>query len=451
MRLDKLRLVGEFVVPRVNIRLMAVIACMAALPGCENIAEVGSEFNQSYKETLREFDKSFGKNEPVPVATIEEKKDEVVVLLNRRDAKRFQGRLAKLGFRPGPVDGILGSQTIRAMNRYQTAFGLTKSKHISSNLLSHLYAMSENGAEKKPEPTQLLSYSPEAPPSPVKLTAVDLPAYLPGTTFIYSNGDTERVLGAKDLVVRWGRSDGTTFSAHRNFLLPKSYWTSGKQRGTAKISGKPDKLWPHREGSAVSFEAKVTMQQGSDAGSTKRRTDQWRCQNNGTEQVSVDAGTFDTQVLVCSRGADPTSPEIVRTWYYAKDVGHYVRFVEVQPEIDTTESIDLVAIRPGALSWPPIVRAALTRALVHALEKAEETARLPWTSSGVKTRVTIKAKSKFVADDGKTCRRFTQIWLENGQQRNFPAIACKSPSGKWSIPGLESNTANSLATSGGLS
>ena len=435
--------------------MMAVIACVATLPGCKIISQVSSEFSQSYKETVRAFDKSFGKSNPTPVATIEETeetKDEIVVL-DRRAAKRFQARLAKLGFRPGPVDGILGSQTTRAMNRYQTAFGLNISNKISSNFLNHLHAMSENGAAEKPAPTQLLSYSPSqrSPPPPATLTTYDLPAYQSGTTFIYSNGDTEKVLSAKDSIVQWGRNDGMTFSAHRNFLLPRSYWTSGKERGTAKVSGAPEKLWPCNRGKTVSFEAKLTMQQGNDPSSTKRRVDQWLCKNDGIEEVSVEAGTFETQVLVCSRGADPASPEIVRTWYYAKDVGHYVRFVEVQPEIDTTESIDLVAIRPGALTWPPIVRAALTRALVHALEKAEDSARMPWTSSGVKTQVTIEAKSRFVAENAKACRRFIHIWSEDGHSQSFPAVACKSTTGKWSIPGPESTTMDSLATSGGLS
>jgi hypothetical protein len=193
------------------------------------------------------------------------------------------------------------------------------------------------------------------------------------------------------------------------------------------------------------------MQKGDDPDSTERRIDRWRCRNDGNKDITVRAGTFKTLVLVCTREANADSPEIVRTWYYAKSVRHYVRFVERNPQSDTTSSVDLVAIRPGAPGWPPIMRAALARAVVHALEMEGPSSRMPWTSSGVTARVTIEAKSRFVGDDGRQCRRFVQIWSKDGQRRHYPAVACQTAPGKWIIPGLESKTANSLATSGALS
>ena len=193
------------------------------------------------------------------------------------------------------------------------------------------------------------------------------------------------------------------------------------------------------------------MQRGDKSDSTKRWVDQWRCRKDGRRNITVGAGTFETLVLACRRGTNAASPETVRTWYYAKIIRHYVRFVESYPERNTTTSVDLVAVRPGAPSWPPIVRAALARAVVHALEMKGNKSRMPWTSSGVNTRVIIEAKSRFVADDGKPCRRFMQIWSEDSRRRYYPAIACKTALGRWTIPGLESSSANSLATSGALS
>ena len=274
---------------------------------------------------------------------------------------------------------------------------------------------------------------------------------MPGTSFIYSNGSTERVVSAKDHVAQWARGDGTTYSAHRNFLLPKSYWVSDDKRGTAAISAAADKLWPVRKGDKISFSAKITMQVGDNPNSTRRRTDQWHCRNDGNRNITVEAGSFETLVLVCWREAKSASPEIVRTWYYAKSVRHYVRFVESNAARNSTSIVDLVAIRPGAPGWPPIMRAALARAVVHALEMKGDKSRMPWTSSGANTQVTIEAKSRFVAVDGRPCRRFKQIWLANGLRRHYPAVACKTASGKWTIPGLESKTANSLATSGKVS
>jgi peptidoglycan hydrolase-like protein with peptidoglycan-binding domain len=446
-----------------------VIAIAAGLTGCENLSDIRSEFSQSYKETLSAFDKEFSGKKAKPTPIVVEEKEEIIVL-NRRAVRRLQAQLKKLGFRPGPIDGIMGGQTVRAVKKYKTAFALPASKDISAKFLRHLEGMSGREMAEELAPPQLqqkkaaeLATLPLSTRSGVsartrlsartrtKLAPSDFPTYLAGTSFVYSNGETERVLGEKDLIVRWARGDGSTYSAFRNFLLPKSYWTDGKERGTAKVAGAPDAFWPRQEGAQVSFQAKMTMQHGNDPNSTSRRVDFWRCENNGSENITVEAGTFETFVLVCNRGADPGSPEVIRTWYYAPSVRHYVRFVEVHSESDTTESIDLVAIRPGALSWPPIVRAALTRALVHALEMPGEASRMPWTSSGVNTKVTIEAKSRFESDDGESCRKFVQIWQENNVQRHYPAIACKNASGKWAIPGLDSKTANSLATTGDLS
>ena len=251
--------------------------------------------------------------------------------------------------------------------------------------------------------------------------------------------------------MNWIRSDGTTYTAHRNFLLPWSNWASNKQRGTAKISEAADALWPLRKGTEVAFLANTTVQRRDNPDSTERRVDRWYCRNDGRRDITVGAGTFETLVFVCRRGSQPGFPEVVRTWYYAKDVRHYVRFVESDLERQTTREVDLVAVRPGAPDWPPIVRDALARAVVHALETPETESQMLWTSSGVNTRVTIEAKSRFVARSGRPCRQFKQIWSENGRHRHYPALACKTTAGTWQIPGLKSNKMDLLVISGEMS
>lgn len=433
---------------RAGKRSVAMILCVASLAACENLSQLGTELRQTYDQTLISIDKSLNDND-LSANGITAKEKEEIVTLDRPAMRRLQVRLAKLGFRPGPADGILGSRTVTAINRYQSRFALTVTASISRGFLNHLEMMTETKLSGHPlSPPRRQSALPELP---IIMASDDLPTYLPGTSFIYSKGETERVLGEKDFVVRWARGDGTTYSTHRNFLLPKSYWTSGSERGTVTTSGTPDELWPLREGSEISFSAKVTMQNGNDPHSTEQRVDLWRCRNDGSQTVTVKAGTFETLLLVCSRGEDPASPDLVRTWYYSKAVRHYVRFVETDPGSDTIKSADLVAIRPGALNWPPIMRAALSRALVHALEMPSESSQMPWTSSGVNTHVTIEAKSRFIDDDGRQCRRFEQIWSENGHRRHYPAAACKTSAGKWTIPGLEGSSANSIATTGDVS
>ena len=448
MLLKIFRLAEETGAARAGIRSVAMVLCVASLAACENLSELGSELRRTYDETLLSLDKSLNNNDLLSNGLTAKEQREIVTL-DRPAVRRLQVRLAKLGFRPGPADGILGSRTVTAINSYQSRFALTVTASISRGFLNHLETMTE-GKLAGP-PLSPLRQQSGLPDSPINLASDDFPTYLPGTSFIYSNGETERVLGEKDFVVRWARGDGTTYSTHRNFLLPKSYWTSGSERGTVTTSGTPDELWPFREGSEISFSAKVTMQNGNDPDSTERRVDLWRCRNDGSRMVTVKAGTFETLLLVCSRGENPAAPDLVRTWYYSKAVRHYVRFVETDPGSDTIKSADLVAIRPGALNWPPIVRAALARALIHALEMPNDSSQMPWTSSGVNTHVTIEAKSRFIDNDGRQCRRFEQIWSENGHRRHYPAAACKTTAGKWTIPGLEGGSATSIATSGDVS
>lgn len=420
-------------------RVLAALACLATLAGCENLADLESGLREK-------LDNAFGASDTASAPRSGYAREgaqggEVIVILDRPAAKTLQAQLARRGFRPGPVDGIVGRNTVRAIRRYQAANGLPVTGRVSLQLMEHLEGTS--GGRRTPAKA--------AAKAPVNLASGDFPTYLPGTSFSYSNGDTERIVSTKGSVIRWVRGDGTTFSAYRNFLLPKLYWTSEEERGTARISGDAEDLWPVHEGEEVSFFAKITMQDGDDPDSTRQRNEHWRCRNEGSRTVSVKAGTFETLVFVCRGGETAAAADIVRTWYYAKSVRHYVRFEETVAGIDTTESVDLVAIRPGAPDWPPIMRAALARAVVHALEMKGDDSRMPWTSSGVKAHVTIEAKSRFMAHDGRPCRHFVQIWSEGGRQRHYPAVACKSALGKWAIPGLPNQSVNALATTGRVS
>jgi hypothetical protein len=418
-------------------KAVVTVVCVALLAGCGMLPDF--DFGSGTISASREAPAAKSPASAVSAPAAEDG----VVTLDRAATERLQTRLAELGFAPGPVDGIVGPRTIEAVRRYQTAHGLPATGEISKRLLARLKTPSvrTGGTGRRAAASR---------PS-VRLAADEYPAYQPGTTFVFSNGDVETVSGSDGATVRWRRADGATYTADRNFMLPRLHWESDAGRGAATISESVDALWPQRKGDEVAFSANVTMQRGGDPDSIVRRIDRWRCRNEGREDVVVEAGTFETVVLVCERGPDAGSPEIMRTWYYAKDVRHYVRYIDSDPQGDEARIVDLVAARPGAAGWPPIVRAALSRALVHALETPDDEARMPWTSSAVNTHVTIDALSRFVAADGSPCRRFVQVWTVDGRRWLYPAVACATAPGRWEIPGLESDTGTSLATSGGIS
>ncbi len=141
---------------RAGKRSVAVIACVAVLAGCESLPEMPDfpSFTDMRTGLSEKFNETFGAsdnsaaNETV-VANGSAAKERVVarasaggktrtVVLGRAAVKRLQVRLAKLAFRPGPADGVLGLQTARAVRRYQAAHGLPVTGRVSSEFLEHL-------------------------------------------------------------------------------------------------------------------------------------------------------------------------------------------------------------------------------------------------------------------------------------------------------------------------
>lgn len=411
-------------------RWAALIGAIVILAGCEHIPVLRGQPDEKAERPGKPATVKAPKPKVVKKADIPDKP----ATLDVATVKRLQARLAELGFNPGPIDGIVGPKTKGAVTAYQTANRLPETGGITTRLLEHLEARSAQRDGREPD-------------AAASLSTEDLPAYRAGTTFVYSDGNVERVSRTEGGVISWTRKDGTNFTARGNFLLPWSFWVTKSERGTAKVSDAPDKLWPLNGGDEVVFSAEVIVQRRDDRSSTKTRTEQWRCGNEGSRNVDVKLGSFSTVKLVCRREAGPDSPELVRTWYYAKDIGHYVRRVEEGASYGTQRTVDLLAIQPGAAHWPPIVRAGLIRTITHTLETAEDGDRVPWSSSGVAVKVSIEPKARFVSEDGRSCRRFVQVWSDNGQDRIYPAVACKTPLGRWEIPGIENDAASSLVAS----
>ena len=124
-------------------RSLAMIVCAAGVAGCENLADLGKELQGSISKAFTTAE-SPSATAPVPAENAAKNKS-VAVTLDRPAVRRLQVRLAKLGYRPGPADGIMGARTIRAIKRYQAAFGLTVTDDISSDLLEHLEVTTGTG------------------------------------------------------------------------------------------------------------------------------------------------------------------------------------------------------------------------------------------------------------------------------------------------------------------
>jgi hypothetical protein len=363
--------------------------------------------------------------------------------------QRVQQMLAKLGYEPGPADGVPGRKTRRAIRDYQEKSGFAADGRVTETLLDRLRASIQSAKSetpKKPAPQE--SQSTKAPP---KAHAGSPPAYETGNTFVYSDGRVDTVVGLKGDMVRWQRNDGTKFTAHRNFLLPWAYWQSEAESGKHELEGEPGALWPRTSGQEVSFSIASVVQRGGGSGALTKLTEDWRCRLVGKRKVTVMAGTFDTLKLTCDRAASAFAPALERIWYYAPGIQHFVRLEDRGEAAGASKEVELVTIRPGGEGWPPIARAALSRAVEKALETVSNGREAPWRSSGVETRVTIKPTSRFESGDGKVCRTFLQTWSGKDGRRSYPGAACRDSSGRWQIPGLGDGADETLAISKGLS
>lgn len=154
--------------------------------------------------------------------------------------------------------------------------------------------------------------------------ATEIPSYVAGQTFIYDNGRVERVDSVSGSRVVWAARTGRTYVRDANIVVPILEWTYRGQRGRRIISGDPEALWPLRPGARVQFSAINFTQDSRDR--TRRSLHLWTCTVRGAQRVEVPAGVFDAFPIVCDRYSANSMRVVERlTWYYAPDVGHYIR------------------------------------------------------------------------------------------------------------------------------
>lgn len=73
---------------------------------------------------------------------------------DRTQVREIQQRLTDAGYRPGPIDGLMGPRTLAAIERYQAAQGLPVDGAPSDQLLGHLRAIQPRvSAYPAPSPT----------------------------------------------------------------------------------------------------------------------------------------------------------------------------------------------------------------------------------------------------------------------------------------------------------
>jgi hypothetical protein len=345
--------------------------------------------------------------------------------------RQAQQHLLALGHQPGPRDGVFGPQTTSAIESYQAAKGLEVDGRLNEALVAALRA--DQLAQKAVAAPSAESLAATRKPRNVPLE----PRYLPGSRYLYSNGTVYEVLAAEGAEVRWRSSLGETYTKHRNFTLPALAWTAGGLAGHRAFDVAPDTLWRQTAIEDAAFVATTTTRYGGAPESLNEQTEHWRCRLDGEETVTVPAGEFETEKLVCERFSADASLELERTWFYAPSLRHFVLRRDVAANGIAEAPLELVAIQPYDLDWPPAARGGLARAMQHVLEKLPAGEELAWSSSAVEAEIIIKAGDPVDWAGQGTCRRLRQAWTTEGDTWQFPRLACRDQEGQWHFPGTE--------------
>ena len=408
------------------IRSAAALAlCALVLSGCETIKELG----------LWPFDTEAG---PADTAAAPESGGDSVtaapgdeVALDPALITKVQKKLTELGYEPGPVDGLVGPKTRSAVRRYQVVVGMPVDGRITPTLVARL-----TGA-KHLEPSASAVEKAEASRAPsggVPLGRV--PALEVGSHYVFTDGEVRTVVAVDGELVRWKSNKTGQSVAYANFLVPNLSWSSADMSGKRTLDGAPGDLWPSKDGAEVQFSATSTVEYKDRPGAPTQTAETWRCRLEDGDRLTVRAGTFETRRLVCDGVTEPDGTRVQRIWHYAPKIGYYVLYEEIDGSRQLRQRSELLAVVPGTKEWPPVASAGLGWAIEHALETAESGEVTMWKSSAVETQVAIKPGQRTTFGKGETCRNFVQTWSGSGNERNYPALSCRQPSGHWAIPGL---------------
>jgi hypothetical protein len=279
-------------------------------------------------------------------------------------------------------------------------------------------------------------------------TGIALPTYQAGTTFIYSNGSWETVEAVRGNQITWRNHRDRVSVGTRDFSYRRQQWESGKRQGTRQQRPRrdwfsrsaPASLWPLSEGNEARYVETGRWQ--DEEGRWRTYKAQWRSKVAGRERVRTLAGEFDTWKIVAYRYSEgsaygrPPKLRDVRTWYYAPEVGHYVRYIKEYRGRKPTRRVDLVSVRPPIDHLGASVSQAIDQNFQLALEKKRSGQKLRWQLPRQSASGMTQPIATFRAAKNRFCRHYVQTVTIGQSDRTYFGMACRDAGGRWRIPRL---------------
>lgn len=186
----------------------------------------------------------------------------------------------------------------------------------------------------------------------VELPPAALPSYRAGDRFVYrDNKGVERVrsvVRTEGERVDWVTEEGYRFTSARNFALPLLAWDGKSSAG--RMLGRPDPnfLWPLREGARADITVRYNKRYKAN-NESKVYAEHWSCEVGRPRVVSVPAGRFASYEIVCKRFNAAKKVTRTHIWYYAPEIGHFVKRIK-KYRSKPDKIIELVSYQRAATS-----------------------------------------------------------------------------------------------------
>ena len=265
-----------------------------------------------------------------------------------------------------------------------------------------------------------------------KLPPSSMPQYTIGESFTFSDKRTDTVIAVKGDIVTWRSDRGIINTQYRNFLIPPVSWQTKTRRSRANSTAQPTMLWPLKVGTQGQFDVSQVINQND--GSSKRELSQnWQCNVEGTENITVAAGNFDTFRVSCYRYAPNSNYwRQTRTFNYAPRIGHYV--VREDTYINRpSKRRELVSTGFNSKALAKSVQANLIRVFRDTMNKNRDYAMRSWKSADGRISATLMPTSTFKKAGEATCRDYTSTYDFGGKVKTNNKRACKQNDGKWKV------------------
>jgi len=262
------------------------------------------------------------------------------------------------------------------------------------------------------------------------LPAAALPEYAVGEYFAFDDGRSAVVTAVSDQQVTWRHNNGATSTGYRNFILPVSAWKRNGSRGNATSNAPADMLWPLATGNRGQYQSRQVITRNDQAGATQLSR-QWYCSVEGTQRVSVPAGSFDTYVIACERYSSTSySWRATRRYFYAPDLGHYV----IREDLYRSRpgrTRRLVAYGFNSTFLPKQDQVSLNRMLQQTLSNNPDGVASTWTSKPGNLTAKLVPVNSYASSNGSQCRDYYSLYSFKGRVHKNERRVCRQPEGRW--------------------